>query len=298
MKSIETSKNSPPLIVVVGQTASGKSAVCLDLAKKIGGEIICADSRTIYKEMNIGTAKPTKKDRSEIAHWCLDLVNPDELFTVADFQKEANRAISDIQARGKIPIMVGGSGLYVDSVVFDFKLRSEADQKERQKLERLSTDELQDYCKKYNYPLPENKLNRRYLIRTIETKGNVVKNNAMRPGVIMIGIDVEKTMLYKRVSQRIIEMVNEGIIQETSELYKKYNSKFESMKANIYSIVKRFIDREINQDEMIKLAIVRDMQLAKKQRTWFKRNPNIVWLKASDIEAYVLSKLPKNSVKL
>lgn len=291
MKSLRTENNKLPLIVIVGLTASGKTAVGIELSKLIDGEIICADSRTVYRGMDIGTAKPTKREQSGVKHWCLDLANPDEVFTVADFQKQAKLAIDNIKSRGKIPIMVGGSGLYVDSVIFNFDFRQQSDPELRRRLEKLTILELQEYCKKHNYSLPENKNNRRHLIRTIESKGIVVKNNRLIEDVIIIGIDVEKTTIRDRISLRIKQMFEQGVVDETKLLYKNYNNALEAMTANIYQVVKSFIDGAVTKEQAIEMAVARDMKLVKKQRTWFKRNPHIVWLKREQIIDYVLNKL-------
>lgn len=280
-----------PLIVILGPTASGKSAVGLELARRIGGEIICADSRTVYRHMNIGTAKPTAAEQAEIQHWCLDLVDPDQPFSVADFKRQAELAIADIRLRHKYPIMVGGSGLYIDSVIFDFALQPKADLALRQQLEQLTIEELQQYCKKHNYGLPENHLNRRHLIRRIETKGADVKNTKLINNLIVVGIDVEKTTLRQRIAQRIEQMIEQGLLEETTYLYKNYNNSLESMTANIYQLVKRYLDGEIDKQRLIELATIRDAQLAKKQRTWFRRNPHIHWLERERILSYLLSKL-------
>lgn len=280
-----------PLIVILGPTASGKSAVGLELARRIDGEIICADSRTVYRHMNIGTAKPSTEEQAEIRHWCLDLVNPDQAFSVADFKRNAEQAIADIRSRGKYPIMVGGSGLYIDSVIFDFQLQPKADPKLRQSLERLTTEQLQQYCKKHNYSLPENNTNRRHLIRRIETKGIDVKNTQLINDLIIVGIDVEKTTLRHRIAQRIEQMLEQGLIEETEFLYKNYNTHLESMTANIYQLVKRYLDGEIDRTRLLELATTRDAQLAKKQRTWFRRNPHIKWLDRQQVLSYILTKL-------
>lgn len=280
-----------PLIVILGPTASGKSAVGLELARRIDGEIICADSRTVYRHMNIGTAKPSTEEQAEIRHWCLDLVDPDQAFSVADFKRDAERAIADIRSRGKYPIMVGGSGLYIDSVIFDFQLQPKADPKLRQSLEQLTTEQLQQYCKKHNYSLPENNTNRRHLIRRIETKGIDVKNTQLINDLTIVGIDVEKTTLRHRIAQRIDQMLEQGLIEETESLYKNYNTHLESMTANIYQLVKRYFDGEIDRTQLLELATTRDAQLAKKQRTWFRRNPHIKWLDRQQVLSYILTKL-------
>ncbi len=284
-------RSDKPLIVILGPTASGKSAVGLELARRIDGEIICADSRTVYRHMNIGTAKPSTEEQAEIRHWCLDLVNPDQAFSVADFKRAAERAITDIRSRGKYPIMVGGSGLYIDSVIFDFQLQSKADPKLRQFLEQLTTEQLQQYCKKHNYSLPENSVNRRHLIRRIETKGIDVKNTQLINNLIIVGIDVEKTTLRNRIAQRIDQMLEQGLIEETEFLYKNYNTNLGAMTANIYQLVKRYLDGEIDRTQLLELATTRDAQLAKKQRTWFRRNPHIKWLDHQQVLPYILTKL-------
>ena len=114
------SVNETPLIVIVGPTASGKTSLAIKLAKKFGGEIICADSRTVYRDMDIGTAKPTLVERQEVAHWGLDLVEPGQLFSAADFKEYATKRIAEIRDRGNIPFLVGGTGLYIDGVIFNF----------------------------------------------------------------------------------------------------------------------------------------------------------------------------------
>lgn len=279
------------LIVILGPTASGKSAVGLELARQIGGEIICADSRTVYRHMDIGTAKPSAEEQAEIRHWCLDLVDPDQSFSVADFKVAAEQAIVNIRSRDKYPIMVGGSGLYIDSVIFDFQLQPKADPVLRQELEQLTTEQLQNYCKKHNYGLPKNSLNRRHLIRRIETKGFDVKNTKLIDNLLIIGIDVEKTILRQRIAQRIAQMLEQGLIEETDYLYKKYNSSLESMTANIYQLVKRYLDGEIDKSQLLELATIRDAQLAKKQRTWFRRNSHVQWLERQQVLPYLLAKL-------
>lgn len=285
------SNNNLPLIVILGPTASGKSAVAMELASKIGGEIVCADSRTVYRGMDVCTAKPTAEDQSKIRHWCLDLVDPNQPFSVADFQREAQLAIADIRKRGKYPIMVGGSGLYIDSVIFNFDLRSPANPSLRQSLKHKTVEELIDYCNNDNIKLPENKFNRRHLIRTIETNGATVVNRNIVKNTILIGVDVDKTTIRDRIENRIKQMIDDGLIRETEKIYSIYGSGLESITANSYSLVKQYLDGQINQDQLIKLATIRDMQLVKKQRTWFKRNPHIIWMQREKIVPFLMNKL-------
>src|SRR5664279_14928 len=138
--------NHLPLVVITGPTASGKTGLAIELAHQFGGEIICADSRTIYRGMDIGTAKPTPVERLLVPHWGLDLVDPGEYFSVADFKKYADQKIIEIRARGRIPFLVGGTGLYIDAVIYDYRFGPPANADLRSRLEKLTIDELYAYC--------------------------------------------------------------------------------------------------------------------------------------------------------
>ena len=311
-----------PLIVIVGPTASGKTGLAIELAKnlrgangdKIGGEIISADSRAIYRGMDIGTAKPTRAEQKQVKHWGIDLVAPNEKFTVADFQKYTNEKIREIRARGKIPFLVGGSGLYVDAVIFGYEFGGVADAKLREKLDKMTVAELQNYCEKHNIPLPQNRANKRYLMRAIErqtvVKSNcekvsanaaVAKNNRakIRGDAIVVGIATDKDELRERIATRARAMFNSGIEAETEKLFAQYAPNFdgspasfvklpEALKSNIYQFVWRELCGEISRDEAVKLFEIDDRHLAKKQLTWFRRNPNIKWLPLNAVEKYVL----------
>jgi tRNA dimethylallyltransferase len=280
-----------PLIVIVGPTASGKTGLAVKMAKKFGGEIISADSRAIYREMNIGTAKPTLAEQGGIPHHGLDLVAPNERFTAADFKKYAEQKIAEIRARGNTPLLVGGSGLYVDSVLFNYDFGADVDKEKRQKLDRMTVAELQNYCKKHNIPLPENHKNKRYLIRAIEQQ-NVVKNNRqkMRGDAVIVGITTDKDELLKRIENRAEQMFRSELYDETRRLAAKYSFDLESMKSNIYPIVHRMLAGEITRDEAKSLSVTDDWHLAKKQMTWFRRNSAIKWLPLGEIEDYLNTK--------
>ena len=172
---METRGVTPPLVVIAGPTASGKTGLAISLAERFNGEIICADSRTIYRGMDVGTAKPTANDQARVPHWGVDLVDPGDRFTAADFKEYANTKIADIRNRQKIPFLVGGTGLYIDSVIFDFQFGISPDEQVRYKLEQMSIEQLQDYCVKHNIKLPENSQNKRYIIRAIELGGGATQ---------------------------------------------------------------------------------------------------------------------------
>ena len=193
-----------PLVVIAGPTASGKTALAIELAERFGGEIICADSRTVYKEMNIGTAKPTAVEQAVVPHWGLDLVRPDEKFTAADFKKYAEQKILEIRQRGHIPFLVGGTGLYVDAVVFDYSFGEEADPNRRAELENMSLEQLHNYCLENNIRLPENALNKRYVIRSIEQNGQSTSRNSEPISTsIIVGIATYREILRTRIAGRI-----------------------------------------------------------------------------------------------
>jgi len=278
--------------VIVGPTASGKTALAIDLATQYDGEIICADSRTIYKGMDIGTAKPTVEERQSVPHWGLDLIEPGERFTAADFQRYANDKITDIRARGKVPFLVGGTGLYVDSVVFDYQFGSEVDEKHRRRLAEMSLEELYIYCKKHNINLPENKENKRYVIRAIEQKG--VNNRRQDKPVdnnIIVGITTERDMLRTRIALRAEQLFENGVVEEAKELSERYGWNNEAMTGNIYPLVRQYLDGQLSVDEAKRQFITRDWQLARRQLTWLRRNPFIKWLDLKKAHNYLSQEL-------
>ena len=282
-----------PLIVIIGPTASGKTGLALRIARQFNGEIISADSRAIYRGMDIGTAKPTKEELSEIQHWGIDLVNPDDRFTVYDFKKYVDEKIADIRSRNKLPILAGGSGLYVDAVIFDYQLDDEKNTtQERELLDGKSVNELIELCKKRDITLPENYKNKRYLIRAIERAGRCGNDRRqIISNTTIVGISTTKDELMNRIIQRSDNMFSDGVIAETERLSRKFNFELESMKSNIYPIVKRLIDGEIGIDEAKALVVIDDWRLARKQMTWFRRNPFINWLPLDEAEKYLQSVL-------
>jgi tRNA dimethylallyltransferase len=281
-----------PLIVIVGPTASGKTALAVELATRFGGEIICADSRTVYKGMDIGTAKPTRDEQRQVFHWGLDLVEPDSLYTAADFQSYATKAIAHIRDKGKIPFLVGGSGLYVNGVIFDYEFGDKADAGRRKALEAMSLEELYIYCKKNNIKLPQNNKNKRYVIRAIEQKGI---NNRSRQCPIdntyVVGITTNKNILRTRMKLRIEHMFANGLVKEAKLLGEKYGWHLQSMTGNVYPLVYKYISNELTQEELIDQALAQDWRLAKRQLTWFRRNPHIQWAEIDDVRRELIKRL-------
>lgn len=296
MNNVNIPQNNLPLLVIVGPTASGKTSLAIELAKAYGGEIICADSRSIYKGANIGTAKPSLSERLSVLHWGLDLVNPDERFTVADFKIYANTKISDIRSRGKLPILVGGTGLYVDAVIFDFNFGLAADKQKRDELNQLSLEELHEYCIKNNILLPENYKNKRYVVRAIERVGHdLSKRDLPIPNTIIVGVLVEKSLLRERISQRSEQFFNSGVVDEAKLLGDKYGWDNEAMKSNVYKLVKQYLSGDITFEEMKSKNISADWHLAKRQTTWQKRNKFIKWMSTNEAKKYLAIQLAKIS---
>lgn len=282
------------LVVIVGPTASGKTRLAVELAHKFGGEIICADSRTVYRDMNIGTAKPTELERQTVPHWGLDLVDPNERFTAADFQRYAVEKIEEIRSRDRIPFLVGGTGLYVDGVLFDYQFGDDRDEVRRKKIESMSLEALYEYCKKFNIELPENNKNKRYVIRAIEQKAiNNRRRETPIDNSIIVGIATESEELRTRIAQRNEQLLSDGVVEEAKMLGKKYGWKSEAMTGNIYRLARKYFDKEITTSELLANATTNDWRLAKRQLTWFRRNPFIHWLDLNQAKAYLSEHLEK-----
>lgn len=269
--------STKPLIVVVGPTASGKSALAMDIAMRHGGEIIAADSRTVYRGMDIGTAKPTVDDQRQIRHHLLDLRNPDEDFNAAEFKCLAEKAIDDIHGRGNVPILVGGTGLYVDAVLFDYHFGAAADPRKRERLNAMTVEELQELCRQNNIALPINSQNKRHLVRAIEMGGLISHEKTIRAHTLVVGMTMDKDKLKSRIEKRASEMLDQGVAGEAAVLGRKYGWQSEAMKGNVYRILQGVIEGSKTLKTAQEEFVQSDMSLAKRQMTWFRRNPHIIW---------------------
>lgn len=276
-----------PLIVIAGPTASGKTSLAIDLAERYGGEIICADSRTIYRGMDIGTAKPTIEERRGVPHWGLDLVEPGEAFSAAQFKSYAQQKIAEIRQRGRVPFLVGGTGLYIDAVIFDFQFGRRADEGLREMLTGMSIKELQKYCEKNNIKLPENDKNKRYLIRAIERGGRMPVDSQQIGNCYVVGITTYKKVLRKRIEQRAAQMMSAGVVKETSELAGRYGWQSEAMTGNIYPLVERYMRGEIDEAQLQQQFIISDWRLSRRQMAWLRRNPWMIWSDLQHAEHYL-----------
>lgn len=289
---METISLDLPLIVITGPTASGKTGLAVELASLYGGEIICADSRSIYRGMDIGTAKPTKEEQKTVPHWGLDLIEPGEYFSAADFKKYADQKIIEIKSRGHIPFLVGGTGLYIDAVVFNYQFGAKADSNLRVELEGLTLEELYEYCNKNNVQLPENKKNKRYIVRAIEN-ATTVPARSLTPiaNTIIVGITTDKVLLRERIAKRSEQLFEDGVVEEATTLGNKYGWENEAMTSNIYRLVHQYLNHELSFDELKEKNEIHDWRLAKRQMTWLRRNSFIQWFSLIDAKEYLSDQL-------
>lgn len=286
---------SRPLIVIVGETASGKSEVALELARRFGGEIIGADSWTVYREFDIGTAKPSDAELAEIPHNLFNIANAADGFNAALFQRLADEAINDIQKRDKLPILVGGTGLYIDSVIFDYGFMPPGDPVERDRRNAMDIEQLHAEAEAEGVSLENVDIrNKRRIIRALETGGTQPRSSDLRDNTLVIGIAVEREALRDRVTQRVDSMLATGLENEVTGLSGKYGWDVEPMKGIGYREWREYFDDAQSLEQTRERIISSTMKLAKRQRTWFKRNPGIQWVSnissAVEITAEFLNK--------
>jgi tRNA dimethylallyltransferase len=279
-------KQMNKLVVLLGETASGKSALGLDIAKKHNGEIICSDSWTVRKHMDIGTAKPSQKEQQAVPHHLLDVVAPDEPFTAADFKRLANVAIADIQSRGKLPIMVGGTGLYIDSVVYDYSFVGGEGTLDRDELGAMSAEELANMARDQGIDLTDVDVrNKRRIIRAMESGGQKPTRSALPNNVVLCGTKPQE--LEVRIAKRVDAMLATGLESEVKQLADRYGWEAEAMKGIGYREWRDYFADNQSLDVTRERIISATKNLAKRQRTWFKRNPDIFWGSPAEIEAHI-----------
>lgn len=274
------SPKNGPLLVIVGPTASGKSTLALRLAQHFDGELICADSWTVRRQMDIGTAKPTAAEQALVPHHLLDIVDPDEDFTAAVFKRLAQAAIAEIGARGKLPILVGGTGLYIDGVLYDFGFLPAGDRSARQELNDLTVNELLQKIAEAGIGLGEVDVrNKRRLIRLLETEGARPTSQPLRDNTLILGLEVEREALRGRVTERVDGMLAAGLEGEVRELSERYGWDCEGLKGVGYAQWQEYFaggpEGRQTLDETRTKIIKATLDLAKRQQTWFKRNKSI-----------------------
>lgn len=262
------------------------------MAKKFNGELICADSWTVYKGFDIGTAKPTAEEQAAVAHHLLDVADPEVGFSAPVFQRLAKAAIVDIVARDKLPIIVGGTGLYIDALLYDYSFLPKSDPKLRQQLNAMELGDLIKRAEGLGLDTTGIDLrNKRRVIRLIENNGIRPTKNDMRDNTLIVGIRPERAELEARVQARVDGMVEAGFVDEVRRLGERYGWDIEPMRAPGYRAFSEYIQGVITLDMAKERFRQNDLKLAKKQRTWFKRNNSIQWfstpVKLSEVEDLV-----------
>ncbi len=285
-----------PLIVIGGPTASGKTALAVKLAQRLGGEIVSADSMQVYKSMDIGTAKPTLEERAGIAHYLLDEIEPDEPFSVAQYAQRAHEAIRTIHEKGKLPILAGGTGLYIDAVIRDMDFGEiEVDYALRDELERIAEQKGADYLHRMLAEFdPEtaekyHANNVKRIVRAIEfykTTGETLSAHQKRTkkesryDVCFLAVEWDRRVLYERIEQRVELMLREGLIDEVKGLVARgYTKRLVSMQGIGYKEVIDYLRGLSTYDEMVRIVKRDTRRYAKRQLTWFRREEGIHWIK-------------------
>lgn len=295
-----------PLIAIIGPTASGKTALGIALARAYDGEIISADSRQVYREMNIGTAKPTTIEQHSARHHLIDLVSPDQIFTLNDFQKIAQQTIAKIYRRGKIPILVGGTGLYINSVTQNYLLPdSQPNPILRREMEDLARQKGKEAVHKILQKLDPDSAaqihanNLRYVIRAIEiarqTKRPKVSQTATSPYLTFnIFIDWPRAELYARINRRIDGQVAAGLIVETKQLLAKYPDNPPALTSLGYQEIGTYLNGEATLDQALQEFKKHTRNYAKRQLTWFRKTKPLYSILGTQLPEYV-SAFQKNS---
>jgi tRNA dimethylallyltransferase len=287
-----TARDKPTVIAIVGPTASGKTAVSLALAEELGAEIIACDSRTVYREFDIGTAKPSAAERTRVRHYAIDVADPLEDYTVNDFVEEATKAINEINTSGKIPIITGGTGFYARALLQGLSLPPVSPQKElRAQLEQLADAEgnaalyarLQELDPKTAAKLHVN--DRFRIIRALEVQsvtGMPMSQAATRVDppfhTIWVGLTAnDRSVLHKSIELRMNEQVENGLVEETERLYTRYGAHQKLLATVNYKQLVAFLEGKLSRAEALQQAIHNNVQLARRQLIWFRANSEIAW---------------------
>ncbi len=291
----------PKIIVILGPTASGKTDLGLALAKKFNGEIVSADSRQVYKKMDIGTAKPVGEWNEEekvyivdgIPHHLMDVVDPKKEFSLADYKVLATKSIENILSRKKLPIVVGGTGLYIQALVDNLDIpKVEPDKHLREQLEKKKLPELVEMLEKIDPDTAQilDLKNPRRVLRALEVVMQTGKSFSKQQTkskpvyeVLQIGIDLSPEELFKRISSRIDGQIAEGLIEETKKLAGKYGWSIPSMSGIGYKQIGLYLRGEMTLNEALEVLKRDTRRYTKRQKTWFKRDKKIVWIKNTDL---------------
>lgn len=285
----------PKIIVLVGPTASGKTAMSLKLAKKYGGEIVNADSRQVYRKMDIGTAKAKKDNGVEfysqgIRHHLINIANPDEEFTLAEYKKLAFETIDDIISQGKLPIIVGGTGLYVWAVVDNLdipavapntRLRGELEKKSANELVRMLEEKDPDTANRIDLKNPRRVIRALEIVLSLKKDGTFEQKKLLpKYEALQIGLNVNRESLTERINERVDQQIRDGLVEEVKKLAEKYSWKLPSMSGIGYKQIGYYLRGEISLPEAVEMIKRDTRRYAKRQMTWFRREKRINWIDA------------------
>lgn len=288
--------SKPKVIVICGPTASGKTKLGIEVANKIDGEIVSADSMQIYKYMDIGTAKPTIEERKLARHHLIDFVEPNMRYSVADFKIDAIKTIKSILSRGKTPIIVGGTGLYINSLIYNIEFNEQkVDMEYRDKMDQLETSILYEKAKTIDSEALSkiSRNDRKRIIRILEIYHSTGKTKTQLEAesrkklefdykIFVLNMDREK--LYDRINKRVDLMINSGLIDEVKVLLKRYNDFPTSMQGLGYKEVVQYLNNQITKDEMIDKIKQQSRRYAKRQLTWFRAYKHAIWIESDNTE--------------
>ncbi len=275
------------VIAVIGPTATGKSALAVKISKKINGEIISADSRQVYRDLTIGSGKITKKEMRGIPHHLIDVASPKKIFTVSDFQSSALKKIEEIHSRNKIPVICGGSGLYIDSIVYESKFPEvPPNRKLRKDLQKKSAEELLEKLKKIDPERadkidPHNKVRIVRALEIAERLGKVppLQANKLKYKTLFIGLKLEKDEQRIAIAKRLKKRISAGLIAEAKKLTKEGLSYKRMNELGLeYRYLAEYLQNKITKEKMVSQLENAIFQFSKRQMTWFKRNKKIFWL--------------------
>ncbi len=282
-------KEKPKILAIVGPTASGKTSLSIQLAKKFNGEIISADSRQVYRGLDMGTGKVTQDEMQGVPHHLLDVVDPENTYTVADYVRDGRKAIADILSRNKLPIIVGGTFFYVDALLGRVSAPEVPPNEElRTKLELMTNNELFALLKQKDAKRAEtiDKDNPRRLIRALEIIDAIGVVPETKPeelyDALTLGMTITKDDLQRNIHTRLVERLEKGMIDEVVNLHKSGLSyELMSDRGIEYKYIVEYLENKITNEEMCALIETKSLQYAKRQMTWLKRNANIVWVEPS-----------------
>lgn len=268
------------VIVITGPTAVGKTKLSIELAKKLNGEIINADAMQVYKGLNIGTAKVTEKEKENIPHHLFDIKEVEEEYSIYNYQKDCRKVIDNILRRNKTPILVGGTGLYIKAALYDYKLSEE---KTNNTYDNLKTEEIYKELLKLDKDINIDKNNRRRLIRALNyykennTSISNNKTNKLLYDTIFIGLTTDREILYKKINQRVDNMIENGLLEEVKYYYDK-NIKTKPLINGIgYKELYNYFDGLCSKDEAVEKIKQNSRHYAKRQYTFLNHQLNVVW---------------------